>query len=359
MSSAPHFEVGSFAMNCWGGLSHTIDHRWDASWSNAKHAVRLQEDAGLDFILPTTQWQGHKGVSPTDGHSLETLTWAAAILAITNRIRVYATVNSQFIHPVWAAKQAVTCNDIGEGRFGGINIVSGYSVPDFDAFGVEMLPHDERYEYTAEWATIVKRLWRETEPFDFEGKYFHLKNTQLLPPSREPVPGIINAGNSPKGKAFSAKHVDAWFTMLFRSGDGFGDIAEELAGFREMAGRDVNVYASGHIICRETEEETDAYYRSIIESSDWGAFGHWKNAMSSGSQSVSEAELEAVGERFITGMSTCLFRGTPEQIVEEFCVLRDAGLNGIALAMQDYRQDIPVIRDKLLPLMAKNGLRAE
>jgi dimethylsulfone monooxygenase len=292
-------------------------------------------------------------------HSLETLTWAAAILAITSRIRVYATVNSQFIHPVWAAKQGATCNDIGEGRFGGINIVSGYNPTDFEAFGVEMLPHDERYDYTAEWATIVKRLWRDTEPFDFEGKYFQLKNTQLLPPSRDPIPGIINAGNSPAGKAFSAKHVDAWFTMLFRKGDGFGGIADELADFRKMAGRDVKAYASGHIICRETEEETNSYYQSIVANADWGAFNHFRNAMLAGNQSVSREELEAVGERYITGMSTCLFRGTPEHIVEEFCMLRDAGLNGIALAMHDYIEDIPVIRDKLLPLMARNGLRVK
>lgn len=360
-TSNHHFELGTFAANNWGGLSHTMEpDRWDASWRNAAQACRVAEDAGLDFILPMTQWRGFEGAqAATDGYIQESLTWAAATLAVTNRIRVFATVSAPFVHPVWAAKQAITCNDIGEGRFAGINIVSGYSEKEFAVFGVEMLPHDERYDYTAEWSEIVKRVWREKEPFDYNGKYFQLKNAQALPPSREPVPMIVNAGSSPKGKEFASQHGDAWFTLIFRGENGFEGLAEEIAKFREMAGRDIKVYASGHIICRETEEETDAYYESIVNNADWGAKKDWMEQFMSGAQSIPQSEMDVLGERFVTGRSTCLFRGTPEQIVEEFLVLRDAGLDGLGLAMQDYIQDIPIIREKLLPLMVKNGLRAE
>lgn len=355
-----NFEIGSFGLNKWGGLSHTLEpNRYDASWENSEPAVRLAEEAGLDFILPLTHWSRHNSQTPTDSYELETLTWAAAVLAVTSRIRVYATVAAPFVHPLWAAKQAVTCNDIGKGRFAGLNIVSGFDPNEFAAFGREMLPHSERYEYTTEWAQIVKRLWIEKEPFDYEGKFFQLKNTQSLPPSREPIPALINAGSSEAGKAFVAQHADAWFTMIFRDEKGgFEGLADELSKFREQAGREINIYASGHIICRETEDETDAYYRSIVESGDPSAIEHFIEMLTAGAaETIPEKEKQKLGERFVTGMGTCLFRGTPEQIVEDLVVLRDAGLNGIALGMQNPIEDIPVVRDKLLPLMVKHGLR--
>lgn len=43
-------------------------------------------------------------------------------------------------------------------------------------FGVPLLDHDHRYEYTREWMTLVKRIWQESDAFDHEGRYFQLKH---------------------------------------------------------------------------------------------------------------------------------------------------------------------------------------
>ena len=84
------------------------------------------------------------------------------------------------VHPVFAAKSIVTADHVGQGRFG-INIVSGWNVEEFAMFGIPLREHDERYDYSAEWVSILKRIYSETGPFDYDGKYFSLKNVNGKP----------------------------------------------------------------------------------------------------------------------------------------------------------------------------------
>jgi alkanesulfonate monooxygenase SsuD/methylene tetrahydromethanopterin reductase-like flavin-dependent oxidoreductase (luciferase family) len=62
------------------------------------------------------------------------------------------------IHPVLAAKQAVTADHVGQGRFG-LNIVCGWNEDEFGMFGAHQQEHDARYEYGQEWWEIIRRLW--------------------------------------------------------------------------------------------------------------------------------------------------------------------------------------------------------
>ena len=56
--------------------------------------------------------------------------------AATKRITVFGTVHAPIFNPVVAAKEMVTADHIGEGRFG-LNIVVGWNEGEFDMFGVE------------------------------------------------------------------------------------------------------------------------------------------------------------------------------------------------------------------------------
>ncbi len=53
----------------------------------------------------------------------------------TKRITVFGTVHAPIFNPVVAAKEMVTADHIGEGRFG-LNIVVGWNEGEFDMFGV-------------------------------------------------------------------------------------------------------------------------------------------------------------------------------------------------------------------------------
>ena len=172
------FKLGLFALNCSGGLTMTkAPERWDASWDNNVEAARLADEAGLEFLLPVGRWHGYRGETDTEGTSFETLTWASGLLASTRDVCVFGTLHVAFVNPVFAAKQIVTADHIGKGRFG-LNIVSGWNSGEFDMFGILFKDHDKRYAYTEEWLDIVKRIWSQAEPFDFDGVNFKLKGVR-------------------------------------------------------------------------------------------------------------------------------------------------------------------------------------
>ena len=133
----------------------------------------MADEAGLDFLLPVARWRGDGGATDFQGASLETIGG--------NRGRLPARTGSQSLprrigvfHPVIAAKQFATADQIGAGRFG-INVVFGWNKQEYDMFGVS-LPDDnaDRYAYGEEWFDIVCKLWTSISPFDWNGKYFQL-----------------------------------------------------------------------------------------------------------------------------------------------------------------------------------------
>ena len=195
------FKLGLFGMNCMGGLSLTkAPESWDASWDNNVKAAKLADDAGLEFLLPIGRWHGYQGESDTQGTTFETLAWACGLLASTQEITTFGTLHVAFVNPVFAAKQMVTADHIGHGRFG-LNIVSGWNPIEFGMMGVALGDHDGRYDYTEEWIEIVKRIWSEDKPFDFDGRYYKLKAVLGKPkPWWGTRPILVSAGNSETGR---------------------------------------------------------------------------------------------------------------------------------------------------------------
>ena len=57
---------------------------------------------------------------------------------------VFATSHVPTVHPIFAAKQAATIDNISSGRFG-LNVVCGWFKPEIEMFGMDQLDHDERY----------------------------------------------------------------------------------------------------------------------------------------------------------------------------------------------------------------------
>ena len=69
----------------------------------------MAEAAGLEFMLPLGRWAGYGGTTDHNGESLETLVWAAGLLAATRRIMAFSTLHVAFINPVFATAKASCC----------------------------------------------------------------------------------------------------------------------------------------------------------------------------------------------------------------------------------------------------------
>jgi alkanesulfonate monooxygenase SsuD/methylene tetrahydromethanopterin reductase-like flavin-dependent oxidoreductase (luciferase family) len=53
-----------------------------------------------------------------------------------------------------AAKQCVTADHIGEGRFA-LNVVCGWNEGEFEMFGATLHEHETRYEHAQEWLDAI------------------------------------------------------------------------------------------------------------------------------------------------------------------------------------------------------------
>ena len=233
----------------------------------------MADDAGIDFLLPIGRWKGYGGDTDYQGTTLETITWATGLLAPTKRITVFGTVHAPIFNPVVAAKEMVTADHIGEGRFG-LNIVVGWNEGEFDMFGVEQREHEDRYEYAQEWIDVIKMIWSDRENFDFDGKYLHMKGVRGKPkPFGGTRPLIMNAGASATGQAFAVKNCDAFFLQASRTS--LDETAQRVRQAKDAAraqGREIGCYTVGVVTCKPTQKEAEDYFHHcIVECADWNA----------------------------------------------------------------------------------------
>src|SRR5205814_5198385 len=181
MGTANRLKLGLFGANCSSGRAVTmVPERWSGSWPDCVRLAQMADQAGIEFMLPIGRWKGYGGDTDYQGATFETVTWACGQLSATKRLIVFGTVHEPLLPPLIAAKEFVTADHIGEGRFG-LNIVAGWNEGEFEMFGVEQRAHDDRYEFAQEWIDVVNRAWSDEEDFDYDGKFFKLAGVRAKP----------------------------------------------------------------------------------------------------------------------------------------------------------------------------------
>lgn len=353
--NANPLKLGIFGTNCSNGC--TITHAETTFVPTYEHNVKiakLADELGFEMLVPVGRWKHFGGTTQFNANNMEVFTWATALACNTQRIMTFATSHVPTVHPLFAAKQAATIDNISHGRFG-LNVVCGWFRPEIEMFGVEQLAHDVRYGMAEEWLTVMKRAWTEQD-FDHEGRYYRVKGGFLLPkPVQQPYPVLINAGNSEEGRDFSARNVDFNFVTMATKDQASGmvaDIRQRARGY----GRTCGVMSYGLVCCRDTEAEARALYDRIVAGGDWEAVHNIMNLLGIESSSFNE-QIRHFGERFIAGWGGYPLVGTPEQVVAMMVELHGLGIEGFILSWLDYYEELKYFGEKVLPLMKQAGLR--
>jgi FMNH2-dependent dimethyl sulfone monooxygenase len=358
LGAGNRFKLGIFAANCSSGLAATkVPERWQATWENNVALARLADEAGIDFLLPLARWRGYRGASDFEGTSFETLSWACGLLAETKRITVFGTVHAPMVHPVFAAKQMTTIDHIAGGRFG-LNIVCGWNPGEFALFGIEELPHDQRYAYGEEWWQIVRGLWTSMEPFDFDGCYFKLKGLIGKPtPLHNSRPVVMNAGASTAGRLFAIRNCDLLFTILVDLERGRDELAQ-IRAWSDQSGRSIEVMTTSYVVCRPSRREAEEYHRWYAEeNADTEAVDHWFGMQAKHTRGR-PPELEALFRRRFSGGHGCYpLIGAPDDIAAEFVRIAETGFAGTTIAFVDYLAEFPFFAAEVLPRLERLGLR--
>ncbi len=280
-------KIGLFGANCSSARTATkVPERWSASWPDCLKLARMADDAGIDFMLPIGRWKGYGGDTDFHGTTLETVTWACGLLGATKRITVFGTVHAPLFHPLIAAKEFVTADHIGEGRFG-LNIVAGWNEGEFEMFGVEQREHDDALR-------IRPGVARRHQARLDRGRRSSIStaatsSSRACARSPKPYGGtrplIMNAGSLRRRPGVRAAQLRRVLHRHRRRAAAAAGTAQQ-CGERDRSdreegrrsrprrklGRDIEVYTIGQVICRPTQKEAEDYYRHAnIDNADWGA----------------------------------------------------------------------------------------
>jgi alkanesulfonate monooxygenase SsuD/methylene tetrahydromethanopterin reductase-like flavin-dependent oxidoreductase (luciferase family) len=178
-------------------------------WREADTIPQIEHAWLFDHLMPIA---GDRG-----GPIFEGWTLLSALAAQTQRLRLGLLVTSnRFRPPAMLAKIAATVDVVSAGRLNfGIGAGSRPSLPmarrEYDANGLPF--HDAAYAVgsLAEACTVIRRLWTEPEPFDFEGTYVQLTGAFCNPkPAQRPHPPILIGGRSAAVLRVVAQHADLW-----------------------------------------------------------------------------------------------------------------------------------------------------
>jgi FMN-dependent oxidoreductase (nitrilotriacetate monooxygenase family) len=158
---------------------------------------------------------------------------AALMSAATTRLGIVITMSTLGYPPFLLARLSSTLDHISRGRFGW-NIVTSAENAAAQNFGLDELPPRElRYDMAHEYMDLVNQLWdswdrdaivmdrdkgtytdyRKVHPINFRGKFFKCRGPLNTAPSPQRRPVFVQAGGSPKGRDFAAKHAESIITL--------------------------------------------------------------------------------------------------------------------------------------------------
>jgi dimethylsulfone monooxygenase len=361
MGSGNRLKLGLFGANCSSGRAvTTVPERWSGNWRDCVALAQMADRCGIEFMLPIGRWKGYGGATDYQGATFETVTWAVGLLAKTERLTVFGTVHAPLVAPLIAAKEFVTADQIGEGRFG-LNLVCGWNEGEFEMFGAELRDHEARYDYAQEWLDIVKLAWSPQEDADFEGRFFRLRGIRAKPkPHGGSRPLVMNAGASATGQAFAIRNCDALFSNVSR-GISYEETARHVRNVRALArqaGRQLDVYTVGVVTCRPSAREAEDYHRhAILDHADWAAVDNILAMKNVTPQQYPAPEFQRLRNHQANGMGGLPLVGDPDMVAEGLAGLAAAGLKGIAVSFVNYLDELPYFCAEVLPRLARSGLR--
>jgi len=108
-----------------GWLVSTTSPQYKPSFELNRQTTLNAERYGLDFVLSMIKLRGFGGKSEFWDHNLESFTLMAGLAAITERIRLFATVPTLAVPPAICARMVSTIDSIANGRFG-LNVITGW-----------------------------------------------------------------------------------------------------------------------------------------------------------------------------------------------------------------------------------------
>ncbi len=323
-----------------------------SSWEHCRDIVQTAERNGFDnILLPSGYALG-----------IDTTAFAAAIAAITQRIRLLMAVRIGESWPPQLARQIATLDRILGMTAGGtprmtVNIISS----DLPGDKLDSAP---RYARTVEAMKILKTLLNG-EHLSHKGEFWNL---DLDPPRIGTLSGICPplyfGGLSPAAKEAAAEGCDVYL-MWPETVQGAKDLIADMTARAANYGRTLKYGFRVHVVVRETEAEARAAANRLLSKldADTGAAIRAKSLDSQSAGVAHQAELREaaaandgyVEDNLWTGIgrarSGCgaAIVGDPDQVQAKLNAYREIGIEAFILSGYPHIQECDLFAKYVLP----------
>ncbi len=234
-----------------------IDFLWylpsggDQRYLGSREGARAASPSYLREIAMAADRLGYSGLLlPTGPLCADAWITAASIAPFTEHLRLLVALRPGLTLPAESVRQAAALDRASNGRLL-LNVVTGGSTELLQRDGI-FLGHQERYEQTAEFLDIFRRL-AVGETVTREGSYLSIRKGQLLFPFvQTPHAPIWFGGSSEIAREIAAEHVDVYLAW----GEPPAQLKEVVDDVRARAakrGRTIRFGIRLHFIVRETE----------------------------------------------------------------------------------------------------------
>ncbi|HEY0294798.1 MAG TPA: NtaA/DmoA family FMN-dependent monooxygenase [Bordetella sp.] len=295
---------------------------------------------------------------------LDPMTVLPLMARVTTRLGLGATISTTFNNAFQVARALASLDMLSKGRAAWNVVTSSTDMEAKNAGLTEIYPHDERYERADEFLEACMALWHTWEPdafvldkesglfadpakvryADYQGKWIASRGPLPTPPSPQGHPVIMQAGGSPRGRAFGARWAEMIFapgsdkeTMLAYTTDMRRRIAEEgrdpdackfLMGITPILGETYSIAQErAEFLDSLQEKESDLAYASMGAGADLGKHKTVEEVVAArgnqgiyGSTDVSRIKAEKEGvtlaESYAKGQTAKAQIGTPAMVAD-------------------------------------------
>jgi alkanesulfonate monooxygenase SsuD/methylene tetrahydromethanopterin reductase-like flavin-dependent oxidoreductase (luciferase family) len=304
-------------------------------------AVRLAEDAGLDFVTFEDTF-GAARARP------DAAVVAARVAPVTRRIGLVPVITTTHTEPFHVASVTATLDHISGGRAGWQPRISARPV-EADLVGVRAAPSvDAAFADARDAVEVVRRLWDSWEDdaivkdvgtgryvdrnklhyVDFAGATFTVKGPSIVPrpPQGQPVVAVL--AHVPPADDLAARGADVVFVT-----PPFDGVAERVAEIRAAEA------ATG----RTSEPLRVVADVAVVLAGDARAAAERRERLD-----------EAHGAEWRTDAP--VFAGTADDLADLLVAGRDRGLDGYRLRPAVTGVDLNAIADSLVPALRRRGV---
>ena len=166
------------------------------------------DSVGYDSFLVTDHF-----MLPDANDHIDVWSFLPYLAAKTENVRLGTCVTPlPFRRPGILAKMVSTTDNLSNGRTI-LGAGFGWFKPEFDGFS-EWLDTKDRISYSEESIQLMKRLWTEDSPVDYNGKFVHSVGAVIEPkPVQKPHPPIWFGGHQSQSLRMAGQYGQGWMPI--------------------------------------------------------------------------------------------------------------------------------------------------